>query len=477
VFAVSRNIPSVGWGLIATVDRYQTYIPIWRLALAMFGGGLVIIVLSIAIVGSMARRITAPLLSLKQKLSGLETKKWNFERTIFTGNELEVVDQTAFDLTSRLKESYDNLEERVRARTREVLEKNAQDDAIFKSLQYGLLVTDRKGDVILLNDAGSLLTGWKEDEAKGISYTEILRFLTKDSTALPDNDHPMKGALESHEPVVPVLDPGYSIMKKNGKNAPIFITTAPIMKNGECLGVIALFRDVTEDRRIDQMKSQFISLASHQLRTPLSSIRWYVEMLLGGDEGALDEEKQKSVQEIGAANDRMIRMVTSLLHVANLELGTFTVHDETSIDVIELIRKIEKMFLFECKTRSIKLCEDFQTKGTLMRRTDPELLELILQNMISNAIKYSHDGSNVTIHVQEKDTSLSISVEDHGIGIPKKDQSKIFEKLFRADNAREVDTDGNGLGLYIAKIAADVIHVKIDVQSEEGKGTTFTLTL
>jgi signal transduction histidine kinase len=112
-----------------------------------------------------------------------------------------------------------------------------------------------------------------------------------------------------------------------------------------------------------------------------------------------------------------------------------------------------------------------------MRRTDPELLELILQNMISNAIKYSHDGSNVTIHVQEKDTSLSISVEDHGIGIPKKDQSKIFEKLFRADNAREVDTDGNGLGLYIAKIAADVIHVKIDVQSEEGKGTTFTLTL
>lgn len=477
VFAVVRTIPSVGWGLIATVDRYQTYIPIWRLALTMFGGGLAIILLSIVIVGSMANRITAPLHQLKKKLSNLQTKEWKFERTIFTGNELEVVDQAAFDLTTRLKESYEHLEERVRERTQEVLEKNAQDDAIFTSLQYGLLVTNREGKVILLNDAASTLTGWAPDLARTVPYAEILKLFDKEHRSIQGELHPMQIALIKNQTFAPVIDPGYTVEQKNGKSAPIFITTAPIMKNGECLGAIALFRDVTEDRRIDQMKSQFISLASHQLRTPLSSIRWYVEMLLGGDEGALDNEKQKSVEEIGAANDRMIRMVTSLLHVANLELGTFTVHDEAPVDITELIRKIEAMFIFECKTRSIKLHEEFETSGTVMKRTDPELLGLILQNIISNAIKYSHDGGDVVVRMNDKNGTLAITIEDHGIGIPKKDQTKIFEKLFRADNAREVDTDGNGLGLYIAKIAADALKTKIEVTSEEGKGTTFTLTL
>ncbi len=475
VLAAYRSVPTLGWGVMATTDRATAYAPIARLTSTMFAAGFVIIVLSVLFVLNLAKRITSPLLELKDKLSSLETKKWSFDRTIFTGNELEIVDNAAFELTGRLRDSYEHLEEKVRERTRELAEKNAQNEAVLRSIEFGLVVTDAKGIVNLVNDAMSGLTKHNAQDAVGKPFEGILTLAGKDDKPLDPKEHPINVVLQEKKTYLRVPDPGFLLVTADGQHVPIFIAVTPIMQGDTCIGTVAVFRDVTEDRRIDKLKSEFISLASHQLRTPLSAIRWYIEMLLHGDCGQIDHECYKPIEAIGVANDRMIQLVNSLLHSAKLEMGTFSINPKP-IDLIDVLRSVEELFAHEVRSKGIEI----KTSGVdahVPIVADADGLKLILQNLIGNAIKYSPEKSQVEIIVTHGDKELSIVVRDQGIGIPEHQKQHIFEKLFRADNARSTDADGNGLGLYIAKIATEAMRGTITFISEEKKGTTFTFTL
>ncbi len=478
--AAYNSLPSLGWGMIVTTDESNTYAPIRRLALSMFGGGFVIIVISVIVVWSMAARITSPLRSLQKKLQKLETKQWHFPRSIFTGNELEIVDAAAFDLTERLRDSYEHLEDKVAERTKELSEAYAKDEAILSSMEHGVVVTDENGIVIAINAAAASLTGWTKDAASGAAHHDVLPLLDKEEKPLPATLHPVAQVLATGEKFIPVPDPGFLLtVKDSQKHRPVTVVATPVLRDTHCIGTVIVFRDVTHDRRIDRMKSEFITLASHQLRTPLSSIRWNTEMLIADDAKGISNEQRDLARNINASTMKMIRVVSSLIDVANLELGKVAVHMEENVDLVLFLSKIEETFAQEIAAKNISVVRTVPNEVPKKISTDLILLRLILENLTGNAVKYSREGGTVELRIEfgKAQKQLILSVTDQGIGVPVTAQQRIFEKLFRADNAKEIDPEGSGLGLYISKMAAEAIGATLSFKSEEGKGSVFTLTL
>ncbi len=240
-------------------------------------------------------------------------------------------------------------------------------------------------------------------------------------------------------------------------------------------------------KREEKIKTEFVSLASHQLRTPLSAIAWYAEELLAGDAGKLTPRQRHYLSDIYESNRRMIALVDALLSTSRLELGTFPIKPG-KVCLPEITKKV----LVELKSLTRKKNLVFREIGAAnipAISADENLIEIILQNLLSNAVKYSQPGGQVEIEyrlVKKGELiggrkivrpSLLVRVRDQGLGIPKTQQHEIFTKLFRADNARELAIEGVGLGLYLAKSIINQSHGQIWFESEVGKGTTFYFTL
>lgn len=257
------------------------------------------------------------------------------------------------------------------------------------------------------------------------------------------------------------------------------IMATPVVLDGTTIGAIKVFRDITSEREVDKAKTEFVSLASHQLRTPLSTVNWYAEMLLAGDVGEMNEQQNKYLNEVYRSNQRMVELVNALLDVASLELGTFVIEPE-STDICKLTENIiheQKTQIAAKKIRLSFFCE----KNISRMQTDPKHLRMVIQNILSNAVKYTPDGGRIKFSISAEDKkNVLLKVSDTGYGIPKNQQDKIFTKLFRADNVRDKDTDGTGLGLYIVKSIVDNSGGKVWFTSpskNEKKGTTFYVVL
>lgn len=256
----------------------------------------------------------------------------------------------------------------------------------------------------------------------------------------------------------------------------ITVTATPIFMNGKSFGGVAIFRDMTKEMEIDKAKTEFVSLASHQLRTPLTSVSWYAEMLLAGDTGEMSAEQKKYVDRVYHGNRRMVELVNSLLNVSRIELGLFSI-DPKPTDIVALAESIISEQKPQIGARKIEFISSLD-KSIPIVSMDPNLVRMIFQNLLANAVKYTPEGGKIefTLFLDEAKNVL-LKVSDTGYGIPKKQQDKIFTKLFRADNVREKDTDGTGLGLYIVKSVIEHSGGGIRFESEENKGTTFYVTL
>ncbi|MFZ2594083.1 MAG: ATP-binding protein [Minisyncoccia bacterium] len=235
--------------------------------------------------------------------------------------------------------------------------------------------------------------------------------------------------------------------------------------------------DVTREKEIDRAKTEFVSLASHQLKTPLTSINWYAEMLLDGDVGALNADQKKYIQEMYDSNQRMVDLVNSLLNVSRIELGTFSV-EPVPTDIVEMARSVINEQMPTITQRKQKLTTHFGDNIPMIP-ADTKLLRMVLQNLLSNAIKYTPEGGAVEFEVVLglRKNTIAIRVTDTGCGIPENQKDRIFSKLFRADNVRSQNVDGTGLGLYIVKSIIEHSHGTVSFISEEGKGTSFFVTL
>lgn len=251
--------------------------------------------------------------------------------------------------------------------------------------------------------------------------------------------------------------------------------------------MVGVIMDVTRERLVDQAKTEFVSLASHQLRTPLSTIAWYTEMLLDGDVGKLTPDQRKYMDEVYKGNQRMIGLVNSLLNVSRIELGTFAV-DPENVNAEELAKVVIGEIAPSAKRKNIKIEIDCQ-KGIEDISADPKLLHIVFTNFLTNAVKYTPIEGKISLVLKQAargdvvggtkalKKSLYIEVKDTGYGIPKDQHHQVFQKLFRADNIQKLDTEGTGLGLYIVKAIVEEAKGKVWFSSEEDKGTTFSVLI
>jgi signal transduction histidine kinase len=227
---------------------------------------------------------------------------------------------------------------------------------------------------------------------------------------------------------------------------------------------------------IENIQSDFVSLASHQLRTPLSAVKWYCEMLIGQKQGKLNAKQQQYLKEIYRSNDRAINLVNDLLDVSRIQEGQ--IHLEfrpTKVeDVIE-----ETIDSLETLIKACQVAVDFEILGGPLPKveTDKEKLKRVIINLLSNSIKYTMAKGKVKITVEKIPKYLRISVRDSGIGIPKTDREKVFKKFFRSANVIKLVPDGTGLGLYISKSLVNAMGGKMSYSSDERKGTMFYFTL
>lgn len=266
--------------------------------------------------------------------------------------------------------------------------------------------------------------------------------------------------------------------RKDGTPYQALSSISPIMnKHGVLEFFIGIERDITKEKEIDSAKTEFVSLASHQLRTPLSAINWYTEMLLSEDAGAITDMQREYLGEVSRGSRRMVELVNALLNVSRIELGTFAVQPEPT-DVVELARDVINELKSKILEKKLRI-EEVYAENLPKMMVDPKLTRIVFQNLLTNAVKYTPEEGKISISIamSADETMFTIAVSDTGYGIPKEDQSRIFTKLFRASNIREKETDGTGLGLYIIKSIVEHSGGTVTFESEEGKGTTFTLTL
>jgi PAS domain S-box-containing protein len=403
----------------------------------------------------MAENLQSYSMEIEQKIS---------ERTSQLSTKLAELEETKQAVLNIM----DDLEDEKEMVTRE---KN-KIDIIVQSIGDAVLVVDRDLKIQLFNEVAERLTGVVEKDAIGKYYYDVLSFV--DEFSGKPNDDFIKRSIE--EGALTSMDRHTLLKRKDGTTIPVADSAAPVKtKVGLVVGCVIVFRDVTLERNVDKAKTEFVSLASHQLKTPLSAIKWYVEMMLGGDAGKFTKEQKEFMKEIEYENLRMIELVNALLNVSRIELGTFAV-DPKPTDVIEISNSIIKELTQQIKKKELNVKTEY-AKDIPMINLDPKLIRIVFQNLISNAVKYTPEKGNILINISKDETNLKIKVQDTGYGIPKAQQDKIFSKLFRADNIRKFESDGTGLGLYIVKSIIDSSEGKVWFESEENKGTTFYIEL
>jgi len=238
-------------------------------------------------------------------------------------------------------------------------------------------------------------------------------------------------------------------------------------------GKIVIFRDVTRERLLDRAKSEFVSIAAHQLRTPVSGLRWVFNYLRSGDAGKLTKKQQEVIEKGDIRAAEMAHLVNDFLNVARISDGKFQ-YQLTPHDFSSLVSEVSASFADIAKEKGIVLEMNLEEVPTF--NLDKEKMAILVQNLIDNALKYTAKGGKVSVCTQAKEGRAELTVRDSGIGISREEQARLFEKFFRSKQATQMFTDGSGLGLFIVKSIVDGHDGDIVVKSEEGKGTEFTVS-
>lgn len=351
------------------------------------------------------------------------------------------------------------------------VEAYAQADALFSSIGDGAVATDEFGRITKINQAGLNILGYKEKDIIGEWFPKALQAFDETGHPIKLMDRPITRAFLTGKPVVE-----RTLYKlKDGSLLPVSCTVSPLVLSGRPIGAIELFRDITEEYEIDRMKSDFISLASHQLRTPLSAIKTYSHMLLDGFMGNVSPEQRKALRTIVSASNRMNELISTLLNVSRIETGNIMVSAK-KINLNHIIEEVFKELALTADNKQINL--EYHLPGTpLIIKGDNLIVKEVIINLVSNAIKYSTEGGNVKVQTRKGSRNVLIMVKDNGMGIPKSAREQVFSKFYRAQNVVRHETSGTGLGLYLVKGLVETLGGKIWFESIENKGSTFYVQL
>ncbi len=347
-------------------------------------------------------------------------------------------------------------------------------ESVIHNMPIGVALSEPSGKPLLINDAGTNILGKGMDpHANNENVAEIYQILRSDGSPYPPTE--VTSVIAATHGIAMTKD-DMVIKRPDGKKFAIRATSVPVKDSQEkVVSVISVFEDITKEKEVDRMKTEFISLASHQLRTPLSAIRWFTEMLLSGDAGELTVEQKDFTKNIGASTQRMIELVNSLLNISRIESGRILI-DPKPTDLKELVEGVVTDLKAKIEEKKHTLLISVH-EGLEKINLDPRLIRQVYMNLLTNAIKYTPKGGEITVFISRKGDEIISQVTDNGYGIPKEQQGKMFQKFFRAENIIKVETDGTGLGMYLIKAIIESSQGKIWFESEEGKGSSFWFSL
>ncbi|MBL7142299.1 MAG: PAS domain S-box protein [Candidatus Pacebacteria bacterium] len=388
------------------------------------------------------------------------------------GEEGDVVGYffSLFDLTDIKKQENElidtqksllNILEDTEGARKEVETERNKTLSIVNNFTDGLLVFDGKGKLSLINLQAEKFFSVKKNDVIGCSVAELISF-------------------PEFLPLTEIL--GEEIKEVFRKELIIkeylnLEVSSVLMMSGEKrIETLIILHDITREKIVERMKTEFVSLAAHQLRTPLSAIKWTLRMLLDGDLGQITKEQREFIDKSYVSNERMISLINDLLDVTRIEEGRY-LYNPVLADIGGMVQFVVKSYKEEIAKKKIKF--SFEKPAGKMPKVlvDEEKIKVAIENLLNNSIRYTPSGGEVSINLKSDKKEVQLSVKDSGVGVPKDQTDRIFTKFFRAPNVIRLETEGSGLGLFITKNIIEAHGGKIWFESELNKGSVFHFTL
>lgn len=489
----------LGWMLIVEKDTQEVLAPLINLSYWLFLVIIFILILVFLVSIWLANSFNKPISSLMKAVKKVQSGDFDTRVETVGRDEIGQLARAFGEMVEAVKTSRAEVDDKVAQQTTEIRQKNQtlaeqqqailniledvekektevererdKTNIILHSIGDGVLVVDKNLNIVLFNEVAAQISGFTVAEALGKKYSDILKFIfEKDETI---NDVFIKEAISSGQ--IKEMANHTVLIRKDGSRVPVADSAAPLKdKKGNISGCVVVFRDVTREREIDRAKSEFVSVASHQLRTPLTGIKWFTELLLKNN---LDPTTKDYVQQIAVSNERMVQLVNDLLNVSRIETGRNFEIILQEKDIVPIIKDVINEQLPGALKKHVSLVCDAKAPHELVLKVDELKIRQVFQNLVSNAIKYSKDNGTIILGCENKGDMVEFYVRDNGIGIPKGQERRIFEKFFRAENALTAHTDGTGLGLYIVKAIAEAHGGRVRFETKEGEGSVFYVSL
>ena len=383
-------------------------------------------------------------------------------KDLIAGDYSQVLDMQGSSEITNITNNLNDLSEVIRLTQENLEQESKRLNSILSYMTDGVLATNRRGQIIMINDMAKRQLGVERDDALNQNILELLKI---------EEEYELRDLItQSPELMI------YS-QNLNGEYISLRVRFALIRReSGFISGLVAVLHDTTEQEKEERERRLFVSNVSHELRTPLTSVKSYLEAL---DEGALTEPVAPDFIKVSLdETNRMMRMVTDLLHLSRIDNETSHLDVELinfTAFITFILNRFDKM-KSQDEEKKYELVRDYPINSVWIE-IDTDKMTQVIDNILNNAIKYSPDGGKITVSMKTTDDQMILSISDQGLGIPKEDLPKIFDRFYRVDKARSRAQGGTGLGLAIAKEIVKQHNGFIWAKSEYGKGSTFTIVL
>lgn len=402
-------------------------------------------------------------LLLESRRDNIRLKQLNQKvKDLIAGDYSEVLDMQGSSEITNITNNLNDLSEVIRLTQENLEQESKRLNSILSYMTDGVLATNRRGQIIMINDMAKRQLGVEQDEVLNTSILELLKI---------EDEYDLRDLITQ----IPELM--IDSQDVNGEYLSLRVRFALVRReSGFISGLVAVLHDTTEQEKEERERRLFVSNVSHELRTPLTSVKSYLEAL---DEGALYEPVAPDFIKVSLdETNRMMRMVTDLLHLSRIDNSS----SNLSVELINftafitfILNRFDKM-REQNEDKKYELIRDYPITSVWIE-IDTDKMTQVIDNILNNAIKYSPDGGNITVSMKTTEDQMILSISDQGLGIPKQDLPRIFDRFYRVDKARSRAQGGTGLGLAIAKEIIKQHNGFIWAKSEYGKGSTFTIVL
>jgi two-component system, OmpR family, sensor histidine kinase VicK len=357
-------------------------------------------------------------------------------------------------------------------------------DFILGAIDDGVIMIGRGNVIHLFNRAASKITGWPPNEAVGLDVNRVMPLVNQRNEPVPQENNPFNQALLNGQPV---RNSDFMVSTRGGKQVALSIAISPVVeepgKPPET--VVAVFRDITVEKKQEQARSEFISTASHEMRTPIAAIEGYLSLALNEKIAKIDENARNYLFKARDSTQQLGNLFADLLTSSKAEDGRLS-SNPAVVELGEVVEQVTENERFKAKEKRLELkfivsSGNSVNGGKVVRPfyytfVDPLRMTEVFQNLIDNAIKYTPDGS-VTVSLTGDSSTVQIQIHDTGPGIPSEDIPHLFQKFYRVDNTATRTIGGTGLGLFICRKIVELYKGQVWVESQLGKGTTFFVNL